>query len=126
MKHTYVSALSTYWRGCEWIFTKSDDFNTLTWLSHDTPKPTLEELEARMIELDLLEAKRLLRIKRNEMLRESDVKSLPDYPHKNEEDRISWLIYRQQLRDVTKTTMPSLTPMYELDEASIEWPTLPQ
>jgi hypothetical protein len=104
----------------------SDDFTTLTWLSPDTPQPTLAEVEAKIAELDLAEANRLLRKKRNTMLQETDAKSLPDYPHKTEEERAAWLSYRQHLRDLLVTATPSLTAMHELDEASVDWPMKPQ
>jgi|APGre2960657373_1045057.scaffolds.fasta_scaffold103556_2 hypothetical protein len=125
MKHTFASAISAGWPNCEWSLYNSDDFTTLSWLSPDTPQPTLEEVEAMIVELDSIEAKRLLRVKRNAMLQETDVKSLPDYPHKNDDERAAWLAYRQQLRDLLVTAIPSLTPMHDLDEASIEWPQSP-
>jgi len=126
MKHDFASAISAGWPRCEWSLYNSDDFTTLTWLSPDTPQPTLAEVEAKIAELDLAEANRLLRKKRNTMLQETDAKSLPDYPHKTEEERAAWLSYRQHLRDLLVTATPSLTAMHELDEASVDWPMKPQ
>jgi hypothetical protein len=126
MKHTFASAIAAGWPSCEWSLYNSDDFATLTWLSPDTPQPTIEEVEAKMVELNSIEAMRLLRMKRNRVLQETDIKSLPDYPHKTEETRAAWLAYRQQLRDLLVAATPSLTHMHELDEASVNWPTVPQ
>jgi hypothetical protein len=125
MKHTLATAISAGWPNCEWSLYNSEDFTTLSWLSPDTPQPTLEEVEAKIAELDSVEAMRLLRVKRNAMLQETDVKSLPDYPHKNDDERAAWLAYRQQLRDMLVIATPTLTHMHELDDASVEWPVKP-
>ena len=43
----------------------------------------------------------LIRKKRNSLINESDFRVLPDYPI-DENKRLEWQIYRQQLRDITE------------------------
>ena len=124
MKHTYASALSSGWPNCEWSLYNSDDFTTLLWLS-DSEKPTLAQVTSKINELDLIEAKRLLRIKRNSLLQETDVRSLPDFPHKTTQEREAWLAYRQQLRDMLITANPTLDTNHELKVTSVQWPIKP-
>ena len=38
--------------------------------------------------------------RRLNLLKESDVYALPDYPHKTQEAKQAWLDYRQALRDL--------------------------
>ena len=45
---------------------------------------------------------------RNKLLQDSDKYVLPDYPHKSEQDRQNWIEYRNQLRDLTRTAVPTV------------------
>jgi hypothetical protein len=122
MKHTIVSALENGWPGCEWALSEDG----LQWFSTNKPKPTMEEIAIVISQLDAEEAMRLLRQKRNAILKDTDVYALPDFPHSTLEKRNKWLAYRQQLRDLTNTANPLLNPeTYELDLDSIEWPQRP-
>ncbi len=53
-----------------------------------------------------------LRRKRNFLIKESDVYSLPDYPHPTSEARQAWLDYRQTLRDLPSTTEDPANPVW--------------
>jgi hypothetical protein len=77
--------LSRYYIDYQWIC--GETYESLEWF--DTrQKPTEEELNSHNLELDEI------RDKRNELLKETDFRALPDYP-----DRDKWILYRQQLRD---------------------------
>jgi len=71
------------------------------------------------------EAMRLLRTKRNDILQQSDIHALPDFPHPNESLRQAWMAYRQALRDLPQNSSPLLTSTLQLDESSVGWPTKP-
>ena len=58
-----------------------------------------------------------LRRKRNFLIKDSDVYSLPDYPHPTPEVRQAWLDYRQALRDLPANTEDPANPV---------WPTPPE
>lgn len=126
MKHTIGSALQHGWPNCEWALINSESFDSLVWLSDDIPQPTLSEVLSIIAELDATEAMRLLRIKRNTMLKETDVYALPDFPHSTPEKHTEWLNYRQLLRELPNIVTPQLDiNTYELDMNSIEWPERP-
>lgn len=69
------------------------------------PPPTTNELWAG------------LREKRDGLLRGSDVKVLPDYPHADGAAKQKWLDYRQALRDLPAGTEDPAAPV---------WPTTPE
>lgn len=125
MKHSFASALREGWPNCQWSLYNDGDFSTLQWFEEDIPKPSLDEVNKKIIELDSKEAKRLLRLKRNELLQETDIKSLPDFPHKTLQEKEAWMAYRQQLRDFPSSVTPSLNSNYDLDMDSVEWPIKP-
>tara|TARA_B100000212_G_C26942591_1_gene350798 strand:+ start:62 stop:331 length:270 start_codon:yes stop_codon:yes gene_type:complete len=60
---------------------------------------------------------------RNQILNITDKYALPDYQHKTEEVKQSWLDYRQALRDLTSTQTPNYNSVGVL--TNIEWPTPP-
>ena len=126
MKHSFSSALQYGWPNCEWALTDSSSFDTLIWFHNDIPKPTIEQVNEIINNLDQSEAMRLLRIKRNSMLKDTDVYALPDFPHINENKKLEWLYYRQQLRDLPSNSLPTLImETYELDNTSVQWPLVP-
>ena len=65
------------------------------------------------------EPMRQLRIKRNQLLAETDWRMVSDYPGSNQTE---WQTYRQSLRDIT-TQSPSLDENGQL--TGITWPTPP-
>jgi hypothetical protein len=48
-------------------------------------------------------ALKILREQRNNKLRDSDIYTLSDFPHKSEEIKQLWLTYRKNLRDLPST-----------------------
>lgn len=126
MKHTIISALQLGWPGCSWALLDCNDFSTLTWYSEQVAKPSLEDVHAKIEELDRAEATRLLRQRRDDLLAQSDVKALPDFPHASDDVRAAWLAYRQALRNLTVDANPSLDPVtHELADGSVAWPVPP-
>ena len=67
----------------------------------------------------------LLRIDRNNLLKDSDWTVLPDSPL-SDSKKDEWKIYRQALRDITKTAKPKLAENSPfLDPSSVTFPTKP-
>jgi hypothetical protein len=60
---------------------------------------------------------------RNQLLKESDVYALPDFPHASSQVKQEWLDYRQALRDLTKTAVPTYTEQQTIE--GVEWPQKP-
>lgn len=84
------------------IFLCKDTYESLEWREEDIPKPTNEELcklyESVKNEWELYS----FRVERDVLLKESDLYVLPDFPHKTEEIKEKWIIYREALRNSTK------------------------
>ena len=107
------------------FFTISEnDYSTLVWSTNNTnSKPTEDEIISKNTDMINTFALDHLRMERDRLLNESDRYSLPDFPHANDTIKNSWLIYRQNLRDIT-TQNPTIN--LETGELSnITWPTPP-
>ena len=106
------------------------NINTLQLMSDDI-KPDYDAIKNKFNEIKeivyLENNFKILRKKRNELLKECDYLAIPDYPHKNPEIRTAWKIYRQQLRDLPSNN-ESIKDM-KLDEydelIGVVWPTPP-
>ena len=94
------------------------------WNSPNITQPTLEELDAKLIELKAAEPARLVREKRDRLLAESDWTQTRDNVRLNDS---TWVTYRQELRDITKSASfnPKLNDDGTLDESSVTWPLKP-
>ena len=96
--------------GEEWMIVNDD----ITWLSSGS-QPTQEQIDAKIAELSISEPLRRLRLRRNEILAESDWRVVKDtetgIAMSNE-----WKTYRQSLRDITQHYQ-------NLDD--VVWPTEP-
>lgn len=103
-----------------------DQYSRLTWLDKNQTKPTEEEINAKITELQNAEPHKLLRIERDKRLTACDwvVAKHTEHGKMVPED---WKIYRQALRD-----LPSISYRPELDEYgdlkmdSVAWPTPPE
>jgi hypothetical protein len=73
-------------------WTCGETYKSIVWHNTTIPKPTEEELN--LVFYDVLVDE--MREERNQLLKESDYTSLPDFPTSNKQE---WLDYRQQLRD---------------------------
>jgi DNA integrity scanning protein DisA with diadenylate cyclase activity len=94
--------------------------DVLEWYENsDEGKPTEEEIQAKIAELQAAEPLRQLRIQRNNLLAQTDWRMVSDYQGTNQTE---WQTYRQALRDITTKT-PSLDEQGKL--TGITWPTAP-
>ena len=123
MKPDITHAILALKPGAEWNL-RGDDYSGLEWLDKSQTKPTEEEVESKLRELQQLEPARLVRIKRNQLLAESDWTQTRDNVRLNDN---TWVIYRQELRDITKSASfnPKLNDDGTLDESSVTWPLKP-
>ena len=74
----------------------------------NTPKPTEENLQEKWNEKKEEYDLNLLRMERDELLIESDIYVLQDFPHKISETKEAWLNYRQALRDFPSIWTPGI------------------
>lgn len=100
-------------------FSIGDSYNSLIWHDVNQKKPTEEEFNTKLSELQAAEPLRLLRIQRNQLLASTDWRMVSDYPGSNQAE---WQTYRQALRDITTQT-PSLDENGNL--TGITWPIAP-
>lgn len=105
-------------------------YDSLTWLDESIPKPTLEEIETAYERSASAYALKLLRDKRDKLLKETDIYMIPDFPiSDNKKERL--LQYRRALRDLPSLSNPRIIIQQEpvsrivLEEASVTWPVLP-
>ena len=100
---------------------RGSDYSGLEWLDTKRPKPTEDEINNKIAELDNMEAMNLLREERNSRLVKTDWRASSDLILSD-----AWKTYRQALRDLPKTATPKLnSTSYELDLTSINWPEPP-
>ena len=85
-----------------------DTYESIEWNDTTEPKPSEEELNLKWEELK----KEHMRQKRNQLLKDSDFRVLPDYPHTNKE---AWVLYREQLRALPETWVEG-TPFPSMPE----------
>ncbi len=115
----FTRALEELKPNSEWAVT-GDQYSRLTWLDKNQTKPTEDEINAKITELQNAEPMRLLRIERNRLLQETDWRASSDLIMSEE-----WKIYRQRLRDLTEGNSPDLDSSGKLDFSSVNWPTPP-
>ena len=128
MRYTFADAFNKLVdSNAKWGFANGDKYENLIWMSGNSyPKPTEEEVNQKLKELQIAEPLRLLRIERNRRLAECDwiVTKNAEYGYNISKE---WRTYRQALRD-----LPSITYKPELDEFgnlkmdSVAWPTPPE
>ena len=82
----------------------------LIW-SDSRPKPSEEEIQTKIAELQAAEPMRLVREERDRRLATTDWRATIDYPG---DDQAAWLEYRQALRDITLQ-----------DPENVTWPEEP-
>ena len=120
-----TSALSELKPNAEWTL-RGDTYADLEWLDKNQTKPTEEEVNLKVAELEKNEPHKLLREERNKRLTECDwiVTKYAEYGYNIPKE---WRTYRQALRD-----LPSISYRPELDEFgdlkmdSVAWPTPPE
>ena len=125
MEYTIIDALIALKPKAKFIL-RGDTYAGLEWLDKTQTKPTEEELNNKITELNAQEPFRLLREERNRRLTECDwiVTKYAEYGYNIPKE---WRTYRQALRD-----LPSISYRPELDEFgdlkmdSVAWPTPPE
>ena len=117
------SALLELKPGAEWTL-RGDTYADLEWLDKTQTKPTEEEVNSKVTELQAAEPLKLLRVERNKRLTESDwVVTRASELESTVSDE--WRRYRQSLRDLPTSASPKLNSIGELDLTSVTWPTKP-
>ena len=127
MRIPYISsALIELKPGAEWAL-RGDTYADLEWLDKTQTKPTEEEVNQKVKELEEAEPYRLLRIERNKRLAECDwiVTKNAEYGHNISKE---WRNYRQALRDLPNLTYspPKIDESGNLKMDSVAWPTPPE
>lgn len=117
-----VNALLELCPGAEWTML-DDEYEQLEWFSEDIPKPTIEEVNAKIEELILREPMRILRIHRDKLLVDSDWTQVGDIPQSIKD---LYQPYRQALRDLPENSTPVLDPENKLGISGVTWPTKPE
>ena len=120
MKYTISHALIEFAPESRFIL-RGSDYSSLEWLDTKRPKPTENEINKKIAELDSMEAMNLLREERNSRLAKTDWRASSDLILSD-----AWKTYRQALRDLPETATPKLnSTSYELDLTSVNWPEPP-
>ena len=118
-----TSALSELKPNAEWTL-RGDTYAGLEWLDKNQTKPTEEEVNAKISELEKGEPMRLLRQERNKLIAETDWTQLKDIDLDIIRER-NWKNYRQALRDLPAKSNPKLNTFGVLDMKSVVWPDKP-
>jgi len=120
----YAEALSELYPGAQWVV-RDNDYNQFEWKHETLPKPTKEELDAKIAQLEADEPMRVVRDVRNYLLQHSDWTQGADIRTlRGAEWCAAWDSYRQALRDITET---NINP--QVDEvgviSNVDWPQPP-
>ena len=124
MREPYiVSALLALKPGAEWTI-RGDNYSDLEWLDKSQTKPTEDEVNAKIAELETAEPARQVREIRDRLLAESDWTQSRDVVLLND---TTWKQYRQDLRDLPASASftPKLDSNGNLDMSSVTWPLKP-
>ena len=118
-----MSALLELKPGAEWTV-RGDNYSDLEWLDKSQTKPTEDEVNAKIAELEAAEPARQVREIRDKLLAESDWTQNRDVVLLND---ITWKRYRQDLRDLPASASftPKLDSNGNLDMSSVTWPLKP-
>jgi len=98
------------------------ELSGLNWIDKNTKKPTEEEIQAKIEELQAAEPLRLLRIERDRKLSEVDwivIRATSQGVPLSQE----WIDYMQALRDLPTTATPEINEYGEL--INVIWPEKP-
>jgi len=123
MKITIVEALISLKPKAQWNLI-GFDYSGLEWLDEIETKPTEDELNAKIAELEAAEPFRLLREERNKLIAETDWTQLKDISLDSIREK-NWKEYRQALRDLPNGSTPKLNSYGDLDMSSVTWPDKP-
>ena len=99
---------------------RGTEYSGIEWKDDSQTKPTEDEVNIKVTELNNAEPMRLLREERDRLLKETDWRASSDLIMPEE-----WKIHRQRLRDLPEGNAPDLDSNGDLDKTSINWPTPP-
>ena len=80
-----------------WCMDGAQTYDNIQWNSEDIPKPSEEDVNNKIAEIEAAFPLKFLRRERDAMLKESDWTQTPDVP---ESIQTAWKTYRQELRDL--------------------------
>ena len=118
--HYFITILRP---GAEFTITDDNNYNNIVWTDTTQTKPTEEEIISKINELNTILGWEILRIERNNLLKETDKYMVLDYPNLSESKKNEWITYRQLLRDLPLNANPSVDEESEL--INITWPVEP-
>jgi len=124
MMYNMIDAIYALRPGVKGFTLKGDDYSGLEWKNDTHTKPTEDEINQKIAELNEGVAHKKLRIERNRRLAETDWTQLKDIDLDIIRER-NWKNYRQALRDLPSTASPKLTEKGQLDMSSVTWPDKP-
>ena len=106
-----------------WVL-NGNNYSDLEWLDKSQTKPTEDEINAKLAELEAAEPARQVREIRDRLLAESDWTQNRDVVLLND---TTWQQYRQDLRDLPASASftPKLDSNGNLDMSSVTWPLKP-
>jgi hypothetical protein len=121
----YAEALGALYPRAQWVV-RDNDYDQFEWMHDDIPKPTKQELDAKIAELEANEPLRVVRDVRNYLLQQSDWTQGADIRAlRGPEWCAAWDQYRQALRNITETNVnPVVDPMGVI--TNVDWPAPPK
>ena len=119
MSFNITDALLELKPGSMWVL-NGNNYSNLEWLDKTETKPTEDEVNAKIVELEAAEPMKLLREERNKLIAETDWRASSDLTLSN-----AWKTYRQALRDLPAKSSPKLNSEGKLDIKSVVWPDKP-
>ena len=119
-----IDAIYALRPGVKGFTIKGNDYSGLEWKNDTHTKPTEEEINQKIAELNVGVAQKALRDERNRRLAETDWTQLKDVDLDIIRER-NWNNYRQALRDLPAKSNPKLDSRGILDVSSVTWPTKP-
>ena len=102
-----------------------DTYEGINWdETNSQTKPTEDEVNAKVTELNNSEPMNLLREERNKLIVQTDWTQLKDISLDSIREK-NWKEYRQALRDLPNSSTPKLDGSGKLDMSSVTWPDKP-
>ena len=104
-------------------FSCGTTYNSISWMSNTITKPTYEEVKSEETKIIQDLPLKELRTIRDNLLINSDVYGLSDFPFTNETMKQEWITYRKNLRNLPSNSDPKLDSNNEL--YNVTWPSKP-
>lgn len=104
-------------------FSCGTTYNSISWMSNTITKPTYEEVKSEETKIIQDLPLKELRTIRDNLLINSDVYGLSDFPFTNETMKQEWMTYRKNLRNLPSNSDPKLDSNNELYH--VTWPSKP-